>query len=350
MMRIYIAPILCMIFFSHIVYGKEILKILSWHGYTDTDIVSIFENKNNIDIEVTYVNNDKQLREKLDDRNQDYDLVALNSSELQRYIKLRKFVPIDIYKIENSKWISNQFAPLSTNPEITFNGNIYGLPYTYSSMGIIYNVDRVKSAPTSWQDFWSPEYHHKALGYDGGTHNVSLAALALKLPDPFQIPKSDDELIAKKLISLRENTLTFYRSLEEATELFNRFELSIMFANFGHQQVDSLKKTGANIEYTIPKEGALAWLDCWSILSTSKQTELAHRWIDFVLEPWVQLELTKRHGLQSPLNQFSESDNKEKLIWLSPVESPEKREAMWDSVYSGKPLPKVMEHTKRARQ
>ena len=131
--------------------------------------------------------------------------------------------------------------------------------------------------------------------------------------------------------------------------MFNQFEMSLMFANFGLQQLVSLQQSGANVAYTIPKEGALAWLDCWAILADTKYPSLAHQWINFVLEPWVQLEITRRHGLQSPLAQFSPDTQQQKLIWLAPVESPHEREAMWDAVYSGKSLEKVMEHTKRAK-
>ncbi len=38
-----------------------------------------------------------------------------------------------------------------------------------------------------------------------------------------------------------------------------------MFANYGSQQVQLLKAAGLNVGYVVPKEGALAWLDCWAI-------------------------------------------------------------------------------------
>ncbi|MCL9774845.1 ABC transporter substrate-binding protein [Vibrio methylphosphonaticus] len=312
------------------------------------DIVSYFEKKYNTDINITYVTNDKQLRNNIDNAKHKFDIVVLNSSELKRYIKLKRILPIDISKISNNRWLSDQFTPLNRNTRTSQHGTIYGMPFTYSSMGMIYHKDRVKTPPSSWNEFWSIAYDKKVLSYDGGTHNTSLAALTLSLDDPFNIPATEQSNVAKKLIALRDNSQTFYDSVEEATQLFNQFELSLMFANFGLQQLTSLQQSGANVAYTIPTEGALAWLDCWAILADTEHSELAHQWINFTLEPWVQLEITQRHGLQSPLAQFSPKTQQQKLIWLAPVESPHEREAMWDAVYSGKSLEKVMEHTKRA--
>ncbi|MGF1771098.1 extracellular solute-binding protein [Vibrio wakamikoensis] len=348
MKTLLVALLLCIsITISPNVYSKNTLKVLSWHGYTDQNVVTAFKTKHRIDVEITYINNDRELRNHIEDSNKQYDVVALNSAELRRYIKLLKVDPINTSKISNLKWLSDQFTPLSSNPETSYSSDVYGIPYTFSSMGLIYSKDRVDQPPRTWRALWSQIYQNKVLGYDGGTHNVSLAAIALGLPDPFQIPSQHDKQIAEQLITLRENALTFYDSVNEATELFNKFELSLMFANYGHQQLNALRKSGANVGYIIPDEGALAWVDCWAILADSAHTDLAHLWIDFLLEPWVQRSLIDRHGLQSSLGQFSQQTSQEKLIWLSPVESGSKREAMWNAVYSGKSLSTVLKHIER---
>lgn len=331
-------------FWPHKSISKEQLNILSWSGYTDRDVVKIFEQKHLIDVNITYVNNDQQLRQYIESSDSEFDLVALNTSELQRYISLKAIRPLDIKKITNIKWLANRFTPIEDYPEIAVNKLTYGIPFTYSSMGIIYHKERVSSPPTSWAEFWSPENKHKILGYDGGTHNVSLAALYLQMPNPFSIPSDKEPVVANQLIKFRENAFTFYSSIEEATKLFNDYELSMMFANFGYQQLNSLLNTGADVDYVIPEEGALAWLDCWAIPVSSRQSELAYKWLNFSLEPWVQKLMVDRHGLQSPLLQFSPKTVHQGLIWLAPVENPEKREAMWNAIYSGRSLPGVIKH------
>jgi putative spermidine/putrescine transport system substrate-binding protein len=81
--------------------------------------------------------------------------------------------------------------------------------------------------------------------------------------------------VGPRLIAVRRNVLTFYSLPEESVQLFREHKVALLFANYGTQQVQQLKKAGADIGYTIPKEGALAWLDCWTVTRGAKNKLLA---------------------------------------------------------------------------
>ncbi len=53
----------------------------------------------------------------------------------------------------------------------------------------------------------------------------------------------------------------------------------------------------------VPREGALAWLDCWAITRRSTQVALATEWINYMLDPSVSRELTRRQGLANTLEE-----------------------------------------------
>ena len=55
--------------------------------------------------------------------------------------------------------------------------------------------------------------------------------------------------------------------------------------------------------YVVPKEGALAWLDCWAITRRSTQVALAAEWINYMLDPAVSREFTRRQGLANTLDE-----------------------------------------------
>lgn len=78
--------------------------------------------------------------------------------------------------------------------------------------------------------------------------------------------------MAKKLVELRRNSLTFYQSVEDAVRLFKENQIALIYGNYGTQQLKALRDMGANVGYIIPKEGALAWLDCWAITRLSHQS------------------------------------------------------------------------------
>lgn len=108
-----------------------------------------------------------------------------------------------------------------------------------------------------------------------------------------------------------------------------------MFANYGTQQVEQLRKAGADIGYVIPKEGALAWLDCWAITRGVRNKRLAEAWINYTLEKDVSAALTKRQGLANTVEAATSTDSSSRLIWLEPVEDFNLRTALWDRIISG---------------
>ena len=171
--------------------------------------------------------------------------------------------------------------------------------------------------------------------YAGSDQNFSLAALEMGIGNPFQIPSDDFNRVARHIIALRRNVLTFYKMPEEATALFMQNDIALLFANFGSQQVTLLQNAGADIGYVIPKEGALAWLDCWSISRYAQNKTLAEAWINYTLEAAVSRALTLRQGLPNTLEDPSTLHINDKIIWLQQVENIDRRKLLWDKIISG---------------
>ena len=108
-----------------------------------------------------------------------------------------------------------------------------------------------------------------------------------------------------------------------------------MFANYGTQQVDQLRKAGADIGYVIPKEGALAWLDCWTITRGVRNKRLAENWINYTLEKPFSDALTQRQGLANTIEPSPSAEKSDKIIWLEPVEDFKMRAELWTRILSG---------------
>ena len=251
---------------SMTVWGAETLRVLAWPGYADPDLVKVFEQRTGSKVEVTVIDSDEALWQKISAKSaQDFDVFAVNTAELQRYIDQAWVVPIDAIKLPNTANQLPRFRNLKTIPGITRGGKVFAIPYTYAEMGIIYDRQQIKEPPVSIRALWDPRYRGKVLMYNSGTHNFSLAALALGMRTPFLIADRDWPALVDKLIDLRRNVLTFYAQPDESVELFKSRRVSLMLANYGSQQLQLMKSAGIDAEYVIPKEGALAWLDVWAI-------------------------------------------------------------------------------------
>ena len=240
--------------------AADMLRVLAWPGYADPDAVKQFEKQMGVRVEVTQVDSDDVLWQLIsDDKSPGFDVFAVNTAELARYISAGLASPIDRSQIPNSRLQIPRFRDMNTAvPGIVKNRLIYGIPYTYADMGLIYDKRTFPKPPTSISVLWDPQFSGRVLAYDGGVHNFSLAALKNGSRNPFKINEKDWDSLAADLIALRRNVLGFYSQPEEALKLYREHKAVLLFANYGSQQLQTFKAAGLDVGYIVPKEGALA--------------------------------------------------------------------------------------------
>ena len=316
--------------------AESVLRVLAWPGYADADVVKAFEARFHAKVEVTLVDSDEALWDNMHaGRTPQFDVLAANTAEIQRYTQEHMLAPLDLAQIPNTRRQLPRFQALSSIDGLTAGGNVYAIPFTYSSMGLIYDRKQIAVPPTSMAELWNPRYRGKVLDFNSAQHNFSFAALALGYPDPFQLSPTQTRAIALKLIDLRRNLLTYYTLPEEATAFFIQHKVALMFGNYGTQQLEQLRRAGADVGYVIPNEGALAWLDCWAMTSAAAHRPLALAWINYMLEPDVSVLLIQRQGLANTLTPSPESNVNAHLVWIRPVADVPRREALWSRIVSG---------------
>ena len=140
----------------------------------------------------------------------------------------------------------------------------------------------------------------------------------------------------------RSNMLTFYVQPEESAHLFISRGAALMFANYGTQQLQLLRAAGADVGYVVPREGALAWLDCWVITRGARNKTLALAWIDHLLGTGAAHVLSARHGLANTRDPAPHQADTDRLVWLEPVENVERRNQLWERILSGDRAARVL--------
>ncbi len=317
--------------------------MLTWPGYADADLVKVFEQKTGSKVEVTTIDSDDVMWQKLNkNKASDFDVFAVNTAELQRYIQGGLVVPILTSNIPNTASQLPRFRDLKGIAGLVHGDKVYAIPYTYSEMGLIYDKQQVKVAPTSIRALWEPRYRGKVLLYNGGSHNFSLARQALGDATPYQIGMSEWPATVDQLISLRRNAQGFYTQPEESVEMFKNGHAALMFANYGSQQVKLLKNAGIDVGYAVPQEGALAWLDCWAVTRGAKNTKLAEAWINYFLEAAPGNALLTRQGLANTTSESPYLRAQDRLLWLEPVENADRRSTLWERIMAGDRANKVL--------
>lgn len=318
--------------------AAPVLRVLAWPGYADADFVSVFEKRHGVKVEITTVASDDVLRAKMDStEGPGFDLVAANTAEIARLILHDKLAPLPLGNIRNTAEQLPRFRQLHTIAGIGWRGNVYAMPFTYSEMGLVYDRQQFSAPPQSIAVLWDPRWQGKVLAFDGSSHGFSLAAMRRGLP-PFRIDAGQFGPLAKDLVALRRNVRSFYSLPEESVELFRKHKVAVMHANYGQQQLKQLRDAGLDVGYVVPREGALAWLDCWAITRRSTQVALAAEWINYMLDPVVSREFTRRQGLANTLDEppaLAGDVPMGPIVWLEPVEDEALRARLWQRIVSG---------------
>lgn len=326
------------------VQATETLRILTWPGYADPDIVKTFEQRHGIRAEVTTIDSDLDLWKKISqDQGRSFDVFAVNTAELQRYIRADLVVPIDRKSIPNLARQLPRFRDGRAVPGIERDGKLYAVPYTYSEMGLIYDPRQIPSPPDSIAALWDERHRGKVIAYNGGTHNFSLAAQSLGYSSPFTISEKQWPAAVEQLIALRRNVAQFYTQPEESVALFIKRKAALMYANFGSQQLKLLKAAGIDVGYALPREGALAWLDCWVVTRGARNQALAAKWIDYMLEDQPGEVLLLRQGLANTTSESPFFKPDARIVWLEAAESEERRNQLWGRIISGDRVGKVLQ-------
>lgn len=311
------------------------LRVLTWPGYADSDLVKVFEKRHGVRVEVSYVSSDDVLRQKINaNQGRDFDVFAANTTELQQYMAQNLLLPLRLANIPNTAQQLTRFRQVQGIPGITRSGAVYAVPYTYSEMGLIFDRKQFKTPPDSLSVLWDPAYQGRVLAFNDSKHNFSIASLA-QGGNAFQIAGNNFPVLVNHLVALRRNVLTFYTLPEESVALFMSRGVAVLWANYGRQQLKLLQEAGADVGYVIPREGALAWLDCWAVTRGASNPTLAEQWINFMLEPQVSAALSRRQGLSNTLEAESSTRTTDKIIWLEPVEDGPRRATLWNKLIAG---------------
>lgn len=324
-----------------------VLRVLAWPGYVESEVVREFEARHQVRVELTFIDTDEALWQKVTaTQGPAFDVFAVNTAELQRYVASNHVQPIDTTRIPNIERQQPRFRQTAAIPGLVrpspHGERVYAIPFTYSAMGLIYDKRQMQVPPSSIHALWDSQWRGKVIAYNGGSHNFSLAAQTLGLTTPFHIPPDQLEPSVTKLIELRRNALGFYTQPEESVHLFVRHKAALMFANYGMQQVHLLRAAGVDVGYVIPREGALAWLDCWAIPRDAHHAALAHAWINHLLDRTASQLLVTRQGLANTVDPVDQRMGGSNLVWLQPVEDAAQRERLWGRIHTGNRLSKVL--------
>jgi len=288
--------------------GEAKLVVVNWkdYGSDEQKVIEYFKEKYNCEIVHEYMASEEELLTKLRTGGVGkFDVILPNASILPVAIEEGLVEEVDTSKLENYKYIFEKFMTL---PENKKGDMICAVPWVWGSTAIAYNTELVDEEIDSIHVLWDEKYKGMIAFRDDFNDAVMTAAIALG-QDPAN--PSDLDAIKQKLIEQKPLNRTYWKTGDEFSKLFANKQIAVGMMWSG--QAASMKQAGEPIEYVIPKEGAIGWVDYWAIVKDAPNKDLAYKFIDYMISKEFQ-EAWVKSGGPAPVNSEVANSLDEKTI------------------------------------
>lgn len=271
------------------------VNVYNWSDYVGEGVLEDFTKATGIKVVYDVYDSMEVLETKLLAGGSGYDVVVPTDRNLARLIQAGIIQKYDKSKIPN---LSHQWELIRTRLQTYDPGTEHSTNYMWGTTGIGYNVAKVREimpdAPLdSWAMIFEPENISKfqdcGVQFLDSPDDMIPSALAyLGLP-----PDSKDSAEIEKAGELLSKVAPFvqkFHSSEYINGLANG-DICIAVGYSGdvlqaRDRADEAEN-GVAIGYSIPKEGALMWLDSFAIPEGAPHPDEALAFINFMLDPQI---------------------------------------------------------------
>jgi spermidine/putrescine transport system substrate-binding protein len=279
---------------SRVDHSKR-LRILTWGDYVPADVAADFEKETGIHVELTLSNNEEMISKLHATGGAGYDLAQPSQDRIvsiQREFGLYK--PIDLSQIK-----LEQFRPeiLAITQKIaTYDGKLYALPYLWGSEGLV--VNRKLATADDYMDLCRPDLKGRT---SMRLRRPTIVAFAFALgKNPFDLYdnlKEYDELlgaVGRTLSACKSNVRFFFDNRDQLLNSMRSGEVvaAMMWDTGGW----TLNRENPDLQYVVPKSGALGWIDTFALPYKGRNDAGAYKWINFTMRPDIAARITRKVG------------------------------------------------------
>jgi len=279
------------------------LHLYNWNNYLAPETAARFEASCKCKLVQTYYGDNEEMLAKLAAGAKGYDIIVPTGNALQSLIKQNALKPIDKAQLPNLKNINPAYLDTDFDK-----GNKYSVPYSYTVTLLGYNDQKLKEAGVtvdSWAAIFDPKVLEKIKGKVTVLDSANeLMAAALKYLG-YSANDTDEKhwKEAKNVIMKAKPYWAAFNATSYIKELtVGNIWLAHGYSNDMFQADLDAQAAGRKfrIRYATPKEGAVLALDSLVIHKAAPRPDLAHKFMNFMLDGKNSAELTNLIGSGNP--------------------------------------------------
>ena len=260
------------------------LNVYNWGQYIadgsddSMEVIAEFEKRYpNIKVNYSTYDSNEIMYSKLSNGGITVDVIIPSDYMIARMIREDMLLPLDFDNIPNYQYIDENFRNTAYDPE-----NLYSVPYTWGTVGIVYNTKYVDEADlTGWELLWNEKYAGKILMFGNSRDAFGVAQYMLG----YDVNTTDEA-------QLRHCA----QVLKEQRPVLQQYVMDEIFATMQNEEAwiapyyagDILTMMGENedLAFFLPKnQGFNLFIDAMCIPTCAKEKEAAETFINFLCDP-----------------------------------------------------------------
>ena len=283
--------------------GKTTINVYNWGQYisdgTDgyIDVNKAFTEATGIEVNYMTYDSNETLYTKLKTGGSSYDIIIPSDYMISRLIEEDMLEEINFDNIPNYQYIDEAYKNTAYDPQ-----NKYSVPYTWGTVGVIYNSKYVDEADAgSWDLLWNDKYSGKILMFDNPRDSFAISEFLLG----YDINTEDES----ELRAAAEK-------LKEQKPLVQTYVMDQIFSMMEHEEAwigtyyagDYLLMAdeNENLEFYYPEEGFNLFIDAICIPKGCKNKDAAEAYINFLCDPEISGENLSYLGYSTPISAAKE--------------------------------------------
>ena len=272
--------------------GKDVsINVYNWGEYIANgddgcmDINKEFEELTGITVNYTLFDTNESMYAKIKSGSSSYDVIFPSDYMVSRMIQENMLSKLDYSLIPNFEYIDERFVNPEYDPQ-----NEYSVPYTWGTVGLIYNYDKLGFDPSSWDILWDELYSGEILMFSNSRDAFGLTLMRLgydiNSQEKLELDHAAAELKAQK---------PFVQAYV-MDQIFDKMQGNeAALAPYYAGDAVNMMAENESLRFVIPEEGSNWFADAACIPAPSDSFDeerylAAHMYINFLNEPNVAAE------------------------------------------------------------
>lgn len=273
------------------------INVYNWGEYISDgsdgeslNINSEFTKLTGIKVNYTTYATNEELYAKLKGGGTTYDVIIPSDYMISRMISEGMLEKLDKKNIPNLKYTMDSF----THPNYDENSD-YSVPYTWGTVGIIYDSTIVEEENIDWDILWNKDYAGNILMFDNPRDAFAIAELSLGYSLNTENPDELED--CAQLLKEQKSVIQAY----VMDEIFDKMGAGeALIAPYYAGDAITLMDEFEDLAFAIPKSGTNLFIDAMCIPKGCSNKEAAEMYINFMCEPDIAYANTTFIGYSTP--------------------------------------------------